>query len=520
MPSAWTKRIVSSRSSSTLDSLATSYNMTSFQDLSAELVELISIQLDRNTFCSFRLTCREVQERTGKEFQRRVCEQAWMLAPHSLNVLRDVCNDPKMLMKLQHLRIGTQVIGDSMHIDDLTEGITEAEDNDDDARLLATRRLHKYMGYLEEQSFFHQGDDVVMLAMIIDKLPLLKYVEVGDWYSNDQFPHYYYGLATAKRELGRDFYVPAGCSDVSHQENRLMEDGITHAFSAIISALAITKKPIQRLRAGHWNEGNEYGENGDWLQAIEIGQLPVLTLHRIHGLRASFSTLRSMNLAISLLDIYDREEKRHQENWLHQFVNTAENLQHLTITGDGWCRWDYGKYGSYQEMPASYKGMIKFFKGVSLKHLTHFTLQNAPIDPVSFHEDFMRNHKWTLMHLELRKVALHVIGWAQYLREYHQELMQSCWSYKVSWLEQWHTAAEQHKLKDKCSVVVFDGEGLESCNNCRSQLDVSNNVFEPRDCRHTSKTFTSREIEDLQMNTRGCVELKKVWRKDRYYAAD
>ncbi len=69
------------------------------------------------------------------------------------------------------------------------------------------------------------------------------------------------------------------------------------------------------------------------------------------------------------------------ETLLANFINFAENLQHLTITGDGWWESEYGRCHSLKL--AGYKGISRFYEALRLKHLTHFTLQNAVIDPAA-----------------------------------------------------------------------------------------------------------------------------------------
>ncbi|KAK4545751.1 hypothetical protein LTR36_002705 [Oleoguttula mirabilis] len=446
--------------------------MASFQDLTAELVDLVVFHFDGPSLCAFRLTSHEGYERSYREYARRIAEVRWLVTPHSLDALHKVSQDDRLARKIRTLRLGMHYLEYAGPSQTSTEELHDAE-GDADACLAVAKRRQRYTEYLEAQDAFRHGDDLAMLTSTLSRLHSVDRIEVGELYggSMDQYTPCY-GMKTLEKQTGMHYHSISNL-DQSMGDN---EDGLAHDFKIVLQALALLRKPIKELLVFRSHFNRQPGGLG----GLHVSRMPALEGCFADGLKAAFSHLRSLKM---LLQHWEGEPRVREtwSRWLPDFLALMPTLQHASLTFEGLMMRDSPRSHSVQAFET-------LAQRATMPHLTKLELGNCCVTPEGI-RNLLNRHSETLTNISLNRVFLIRGAWR---KDVFGELKRSIGAFKVAWLME---ASSWLSRRDR--VVFFSDKGLDGCEQCRRNVRrLAMEVDE-----HISKTLTREE-------ERGEVEFK------------
>ncbi|KAK5127026.1 hypothetical protein LTR85_008385 [Meristemomyces frigidus] len=442
--------------------------MATFEDLTAELVDLVVSHLNEAGLCAFRLASRESYERSYREFTNRVLGLRWMIAPHSLSALQSISKDRRLGPKLKTLRIGTHYFQNDGPSDQLANDLANAET--DDERLAVTKRISRFQEYYDAQDRFRHGDNMATLAMILANLPALDIIEIGERYegAGDDFTPCY-GMTTFYAETGTNYSAYCHPDPLDGGDH-----GLTHNFKLVLRALSLVRSEITTLSASQYHPDPDHGE--PW--GVDVNAMPPVATYYAQGLKTAFANLRTLNLFLEYRQLNFGEEPAGWRQWLPDFVLLAPHLQNLNLAMEGW------SYGDYPPpIPFTLLAFETFANTVHLPNLTTVELSNMAVQPLDLLV-FWEKHARTLSNITLRRLLLTLDTWLNTLRSINSKFG-ACWTAKLAWLME----GSDH-TSDESNVLLFSCKGFGDCKQC------INNVggYNMNECEHICKTIGFDEV--------------------------
>ncbi|KAK5121786.1 hypothetical protein LTR85_004661 [Meristemomyces frigidus] len=469
----------------------------SLNGLPPELVERIAQLLDPMALGNLRLTAREVYDKTFHDYSRRVLGQRWLLTrEESMRTLMDVACDPRFRNKLTELRIDTHTLLEYWDEDASDDEDDDDEDdnhrNDDDkrskekpAREEAWR--HFIVLHREQDLFMEYLRPTAMLTLALTKLPALRNVEVGEWCRSGQFPRYGWGgnrvanltqqsLCPYEWNTGPpDYYETNGHERRWDDYDYEPESSLAFHFSALLTALSVTRTPIERLSAGLWKV---YGRL-ERLRDLDIPSLQQLLKDGplVNGLKAAFTDLKSLRLALEYqMMLRDRTTSAVDHHSLANFLNRTPRLEALDLYFD-----DFSVSIGQIHGPLAFGLCSKYCR---LEHLTSLDLHNLGLVAKELIA-FRQRHASTLQHVSLERIALYAdptpgatgdLHWSQTLNALQKPSLRSL---------------TLQCLYEDTKLIVFDPAGLLDCSVCGTCSYHRSRRLVPLDCSHVP--YTSNE---------------------------
>ncbi|TKA83546.1 hypothetical protein B0A55_00520 [Friedmanniomyces simplex] len=305
------------------------------------------------------------------------------------------------------------------------------------------RQARKFEDYLKTQYEFINGNDCALLTSIIDKLPNLSRIEVGEVCGRFQ-PKFSRSYAELKRD-------------------------------------SLLKKPIRELSALRYEP-----ENDDFPGADMLDMLPLTGYYRSR-LQCAFADLRSLELQMH----YSLDMPRSKE-WLTDFVELAPRLQHVHLSFDGWI----GQQFDFEEETPASTAFGLLCRNVRLPRLQSLVISNTV---ATAHDLRMicETHAETLSSVTFNRVVLFKGTWKhEVLRRLHHGV-NGTWTFHFAWLLQLGKFgapnASGHDLR--LDVVVFNEAVAGRCERCKSEA----RQFTPDACEHVKGTVKLSIIRELPM---------------------
>ncbi|TKA65923.1 hypothetical protein B0A55_09366 [Friedmanniomyces simplex] len=392
--------------------------MTDFHDLSCELVEAIAAVLDAPTLCAFRLVSRECHDRCMRPFVSYLNGMRFLNAPYSLETLQQIARHTLYASKLETVRLSTHFLDEGRY----------------DEPSAIPRQARKVEDYLKAQYEFINGNDCALLTSIIDKLPNLSRIEVGE---------------------------------------------VCGRFQPKFSRSYVLKKPIKELSALRYEP-----ENDDFPGADMLDMLPLTGYYRSR-LQCAFADLRSLELQMH----YSLDMPRSKQ-WLTDFVELAPRLQHLHLSFDGWI----GQQFDFEEETPASTAFGLFCRNVRLPRLQSLIVSNTA---ATAHDLRMicETHAETLSSVTFNRVVLFKGTWKhEVLRRLHHGV-NGTWTFHFAWLLQLGKFAAPnasgHDLR--LDVVIFKEAVAGRCERCKSEA----RQFTPDACEHVKGTVKLSVITEL-----------------------
>ncbi|KAK4957401.1 hypothetical protein LTR10_005363 [Elasticomyces elasticus] len=431
--------------------------MATFNDLSSELVELIAIQLDDPTLCSFRLTSRKCLVDAERLFMSCLNKLRFLNAPHSLNMLRAISDDSRYASKLDTFRLSTYYIDPCAQCVPLDEHGLQAR---------------KFAEYLQIQIEYLAGDDMGLLSVILNKLPAITCIEVGEicHIAQRDFSQPY-GMKTFEEETGCRLYSDLLLHFATDQSP------LTHTFKSVLRALSILRKPIKELLAFR------YLKNGVDSRGVNMDAMPQLKGYYRTHLKVVLADLRKLELQV-------RYHTLGVENveWLTQFVTLAPALRYLHLSFDL-----TPHHGDYFPIGVPAAAALKMFcETVRLPHLRRLEISCCRADAQDLITVY-ESHATSLCTFTVNRVLLADGLWSEkFFPKLDVTVSNQC-MLRVSWLMQLGPEPDDDTAWPDLDVLLFHTRPVSGCERCSND---ESQQYTPETCEHVSA------IVDLSVDSR------------------
>ncbi|KAK4890241.1 hypothetical protein LTR27_011002 [Elasticomyces elasticus] len=418
--------------------------MATFNDLSSELVELIAIQLDNPTLCSFRLTSRACLVNAEIQFVSCLNKLRFLNAPHSLNLLQTISEDARYSSKLDTFRLSTYYMDPGM--------LDEPADSP---------LLERYVEYLQIQNQYLRGDDMGLLSVILNKLPAVTRIEVGEICRHAQRDFSRpCGMKAFEDETGCQLYSDSYLGEATD------ECALTQTFKSVLRALVVLRKPVQELLAFR------YLREGDDFRGVNMDAMPQIEGYYRSHLQVVLADLRKLELQVC----YDTLGVENAK-WLTQFVTLAPTLRYLHLS------FDHSRHHeNYFVTGASTADALKMFcETVRLPHLQTLEISSClarPQDPVMMY----KSHATSLRTFKINRVLLADGLWREsFFPELDVTLISQC-KLRVAWLMQLAHDSHHDMAEPGLDVLLFHTRPVSGCERCSDERQQ----YTPETCEHVS----------------------------------
>ena len=446
-----------------------------FQDLSAELVDHIAAYLDGISLGAFRLVSRECDERSCRQFAQYIRDLRFLVAPHSLGILLSIAKHERFGPTFEKVRLGTYYLDYPLSRPSIVHDPLHGEADED--RTAVTKSQIRLNDYIEAQAAFRRGDDVAVLSTVFSHLPKLEELEIGEWCydRSTRDPPRCYGMTAVETEIVKT----CGLYTTNSYRDDMEISGLDHTFEVALRALALTRKPVKKLSSQCCLP--ECGYQKIVVHCISTRTMfPLMTYH-VDGLEVAFNSLRSLSMSVSFSPGHMENGSLAWEHWLPRFVSLARQLEHLSLTFDGW---EDGFVCT-----DSLLGFEVFAKEVAMPNLISLELSNLEL---SFVDLLMVSQKIkrTLIKLELHHVQLEDDQWTERLYHLCHQEFSRLHDIKLSWLF-------ERGSGELGRVVLFEFEDQDT-NCCETCTDYTC-VMTFAECRHTCKTLTYNDLGQIKL---------------------
>ncbi|KAK5708797.1 hypothetical protein LTR17_020340 [Elasticomyces elasticus] len=418
--------------------------MATFIDLSSELVELIAIHLDNPTLCSFRLTSRGCLLNAERQFVSCLNELRFLNAPHSLDMLRSISDGSRYASKLDTFRLSTYYM-DSGMLDDPADDLL----------------LERYEEYLQIQNQYLRGDDMGLLSVILNKLPAVTRIEVGEICRHAQRDFSRpCGMKTFEDETGCQYYSDSYLGEATD------ECAMTQTFKSVLRALVILRKPIQELLAFR------YLKNSDDYRGVDMDAMPQIEGYYRSHLQVVLADLRKLELQVC----YDTLGVDNVK-WLTQFVTLAPTLRYLHLS------FDHSRHHEnyFVTGAPTAKALKMFCETVRLPHLQTLEISNCLTRPQDLVMVY-KSHATSLRNFTINRVLLADGSWREkFFPELDVTLSNQC-KLRVAWLMQLAHDSHHDMAEPDVDVLLFHTRPISGCERCSNE----SRQYIPETCKHVS----------------------------------
>ncbi|KAK3621487.1 hypothetical protein LTR56_013428 [Elasticomyces elasticus] len=323
-------------------------------------------------------------------------------------------------------------------------------------------QARKFAEYLQIQIEFLGGDDMGLLSVILNKLPAITRIEVGEicHHAQRDFTRPY-GIKTFEEESGCRLYPDPFLHFATDQ------CPLTHTFRSVLRALSILRKPIQELLAFR------YLKNGVDSRGVNMDAMPQLKGYYRSHLKVVLADLRRLELQVR----YDTLGVENVE-WLTQFVTLAPRLRYLHLSFDF-----NGHHGNYFPAGVPAAAALKIFcDTVRLPHLEKLKISSCRAHAQDL-VTLCKSHATSLRTFTINRVLLADGSWSErFFPKLDVTVSNQC-MLRVAWLMQLVPEPDDDAALPDMDVLLFHTRPVSGCERCSSD---ESQQYTPETCEHVS----------------------------------